>query len=78
MEIALTAHVQVSGIVLLLNQLLQSVSLDAKLSSVPDREALRMKGTGKRRAVMPGVTKIKMTMYRTTMARGRYLPCWYK
>ena len=59
---------------LLLNQLMQPLSLAAKLSSVPEREAFRTKGTGKRRAVIPGVTKIKMTMYRTTTARGRNLP----
>ena len=47
---------------LLLNQLMQLVSFDAKSSSVPDKLALWLKGTGKRRALMPGMTKIKMTM----------------
>ena len=58
-----------SGFLLLLNQLTQSGSSDAMSSSVAFRETDLVNRTGSNRAVMPGVTKAKPTMYRTTVQK---------
>jgi len=56
-----------------LNQARQSVSFDEKLSSVPERLAIRLNGTGVRRLVVLDIKWGEVKIQRTTKTTAHHL-----